>query len=187
MDTPAPTPMEALSALNTRLLEGIAKPLKLDGAAPQGPEIFKSLAASVAQNSERWYELQNRYYQKQLELWSTFTGPKPEAAPAKVVEPDPGDRRFKSAEWQQPYFDFLAQSYLLNSKFLNELVDNAQLEPAAKKKLAFAARQYIDAASPANFPWSNPEALKLAAETKGESITQGMRNLAADMERVWCP
>ena len=183
MDTPSPTPMEALTALNTRLLEGIAKPLKLDGAAPQTPEIFKSLAASVAQNSERWHELQNRYYQKQLELWSSFAGPRPQAAPAKVVEPDPGDRRFKSAEWQQPYFNFLAQSYLLNSKFLNEVVDNAQLEPAAKKKLAFAARQYIDAASPANFPWSNPEALKLAAETKGESVTQGMRNLAADMDK----
>ena len=62
-------------------------------------------------------------------------------------------------------------------------MDNAKLEPHAKKKLEFFTRQFIDAMSPANYPWTNPEALKLAAETEGESLSRGMRNLAADLEK----
>jgi polyhydroxyalkanoate synthase len=175
--------MEALAAFNQRLLEQVVKPLAGDGAAPNTPEVLQSLAAGLAQNSQRWLEIQNGYYQKQLELWNRFTSTKPDAPPPKIVEAEPGDRRFRAPEWQQPYFSFLAQSYLLNARWLTDLVDAAQLEPLAKKKLTFYARQYIDAISPANFPWSNPEALKLAAETQGDSVTRGLRNLAGDLER----
>lgn len=180
---PTTSPMEALAALNRQLLEGIAKPLTEGGAPLRTPEMLQSLAAGVAHDTQRWSDIQSRYYQKHLELWSKFAAPAQDAKPPAVVEPDPGDRRFNSPEWQQPYFSLLAQSYLLNARMLNELVEGAQLEPHAKKKLTFFARQYIDALSPANFPWSNPEALKLAAETKGESLTQGLRNLAADMDK----
>ncbi len=183
MDTPTPSPMEALAALNARLLEQITKPLTRDGTPPATPEIMKSLAAGVAENTQRWLDIQTRYYQKHLELWSKLAAPTGTPEPAKVVTPDPGDRRFSAPEWNEPYFNFLAQSYLLNAKLVGELVEGAQLEPHAKRKLTFAARQYIDALSPANFPWSNPEAIKLAAETKGESVTQGMRNLAGDMDK----
>src|SRR5215217_352217 len=98
MDAPNPSPMEALTALNTRLLEEIAKPLKRDGATPDAPEIFKSMAASVAADTQRWAEIQNRYYQKQLELWAKFVPLTPDTKPVKVVEPEPTDRRFKSPE-----------------------------------------------------------------------------------------
>jgi polyhydroxyalkanoate synthase len=182
-----PTPpgaMEALAEFNRRLLENVMKPMTRDGVAPAAPEMLQSLAAGLAQNSQHWLEIQKRYYEKQLALWSSFaTAPSPDATPAKVVEPEPGDRRFRGAEWQQPYFSFVAQSYLLNARWLSELVEAAELEPHAKKKLTFFARQYIDAVSPANFPWSNPEALKLAADTQGESLTRGLKNLTADMDR----
>ena len=183
MNTPADSPMEALAQFNRRLLEQVFKPLSRDGAAPNTPEIMQSLTAGIAQDTQRWAEIQNGYYKKQLELWSTFASASPGSAAPKVVEPEPGDRRFRAPEWQQPFFNFLAQSYLLNARWLNDLVQNAQLEPQAKKKLAFYARQYIDAASPANFPWSNPEALKLAADSKGDSVSRGLRNLAGDLER----
>ena len=183
MDPRNNSPMEALAAFNQRLLEQVVKPLSRDGAALNTPEIMQSLTAGLAQDTQRWLGIQNAYYQKQLELWTSFTSQKPDAAPPKIVEAEPGDRRFRAPEWQQPYFSFLAQSYLLNAKWLTELVESAQLEPQAKKRLAFYARQYIDASSPANFPWSNPEALKLAADTQGDSVTQGLRNLAGDLER----
>jgi polyhydroxyalkanoate synthase len=176
--------MDAIAQFNRRLLENVMKPMTRDGIAPASPEMMQSLAAGLAQNSQRWLEIQKRYYEKQLALWSSFaTTPSPDATPAKVVEPEPGDRRFRGAEWQQPYFSFVAQSYLLSARWLSELVDAAELEPHAKKKLTFFARQYIDAVSPANFPWSNPEALKLAADTQGESLTRGLKNLSADMDR----
>jgi polyhydroxyalkanoate synthase len=175
--------MEALAEFNRQLLENVVKPITRDGTVPAAPEMLKSLAAGVAHDTQRWLEIQNRFYEKQLELWSSIASQRPETPPAKVIEAEPGDRRFRAPEWQQPYFSFVKQSYLLNAQWLNELVEAAQLEPHAKKKLAFFARQYIDAISPANFPWSNPEALKLAAETQGESLTQGLRNLAGDMDR----
>ncbi|HZN25628.1 MAG TPA: class I poly(R)-hydroxyalkanoic acid synthase, partial [Burkholderiales bacterium] len=177
------SPTEALAAFNRRLLEQVMKPFSRDGTAPSSPEVVQSLAASIAKDSQHWLDIQNRYYQKQLELWTAFTSRGADAAPPKVVEPEAGDRRFRAPEWQQPYFNFLAQSYLLNARWLTEFIESAQLEPQAKKKLSFYAKQYIDAISPANFPWSNPEALKLAAETQGESLAQGLRNLAGDIER----
>ncbi|HXF65654.1 MAG TPA: class I poly(R)-hydroxyalkanoic acid synthase, partial [Burkholderiales bacterium] len=101
-----------------------------------------------------------------------------------VVEPDPGDRRFRAPEWrEQRYFDYLAQSYLLAARWLNEIARQAKLEPHAKRKLEFMVRQFADSVSPANFPWSNPEALKLAAESGGDSLARGLRNLAADLQR----
>jgi polyhydroxyalkanoate synthase len=177
------SPTEALAAFNRSLLKQVMKPFAQDGRPPSSPEMLQSLTASIAKDSQRWLDIQNRYYQKQLELWSAFTSSAPDAALPKVVEPMPGDRRFRAPEWQQPYFNFLAQSYLLNARWLTEVIESTQLEPQAKKKLSFYARQYIDAISPANFPWSNPEALKLAAETQGESLTRGLQNLAGDIER----
>ena len=171
-----------LAAFNQRLLEQVLKPLAREGASPSTSDVIQSLTAGMAQDQQRWLEIQNRYYQKQLELWTRFASAAPDAGPAKVVEPEPGDRRFRAPEWQQPYFSFLAQSYLLNAKWLSELVENVQLDPQSKRKLSFYARQYIDAVSPSNFPWSNPEALKLASETQGESVSKGLRNLAADIE-----
>ena len=183
MDTAGKSPIEALAEFNRQLLENVVKPITRDGVTPGVPEMLKSLTAGFAQDTQRWTEIQNRYYQKQLELWSSVASKGPDATLVKVIEPEPGDRRFRGAEWQQPYFNFVTQSYLLGARWLNEIVESAQLEPHAKKKLAFFARQYIDAMSPSNFPWSNPEALKLAAETQGESLSQGLRNLAGDMDR----
>jgi polyhydroxyalkanoate synthase len=182
MDTANKSPMEALAEFNRQLLLNVVKPLSRDSPVPGVPEFMQSLTAGVAQDAQRWFDIQNHYYQKQLELWTAFKAQPSDKPPSKIVEPEPGDRRFRAPEWQQPYFSFIAQSYLLNARWLNEMVESAQLEPHAKKKLAFFARQYIDAISPANFAWSNPEALKLAAETKGDSLTQGLRNLAGDMD-----
>ena len=42
---------------------------------------------------------------------------------APVITPEKGDRRFSAPEWQQlPFFDYLKQAYLLNSRWLAEVV-----------------------------------------------------------------
>jgi polyhydroxyalkanoate synthase subunit PhaC len=171
---------KSIEALNRKLMDGIVKPLDLD-ATLNVSEMIKSLTAGLAQESERWLEIQNRYYRRQLELWAAYAGPRPGQPSAAA---DPPDRRFRAEEWRnQPYFDYLAQSYLLTGRWLREIVDTAKLEPLSKRKLEFFTRQFVDAMSPANFAWSNPEALKLAAETEGESLARGLRNLAADLDK----
>ena len=174
--------IEAFSTFNRKLFESMLKPLS-DGSAPGISEILKSLAADAVHDSSRWFEIHNRYYRKQLELWESITAAAAGRAPAPVVAPEPGDRRFRSSEWREPYFDYLVQSYLLRAHWLQEIVASARLEPRARKKLDFFVRQTMYAMSPANFPWSNPEALKLAFETGGESLTRGLRNLAADLDK----
>src|SRR5262245_37024931 len=94
-----------------------------------------------------------------------------------------GDRRFKGADWQIPGYDLLKQSYLSGAKLLNDLVDTAAVDDRTRMHLRFFARQYIDAMSPANFAATNPEAIRLAIETKGESLAAGLRNLIDDMQR----
>ena len=42
---------------------------------------------------------------------------------------------------------------------------------------------YVDAMAPSNFAATNPEFIKTALETKGESITAGIRNMLADLEK----
>ncbi len=147
-------------------------------------ELVRSLAAGLAQDVERLAELQSRHYRKRLELWAAYALPRSGERAQPVIEPDPSDRRFRAPDWKaQPFFDYTAQSYLLAGQWLRELVDAAKLEPRVKRKLEFFTRQYVDAMSPANFPWSNPEALKLAAETDGKSVKRGMQNLAADLDK----
>jgi len=176
-----PEAIRQIETLNRRLIEGVAQPLGLDSSL-DAPALFKALAADFARDPERWRELYARYYQMQLELWRAYAL-RPET-PKAVIEPDPADKRFRGPEWKKaPYFDYLVQSYLLCAHWMKEIAENVTLEDHAKRKLAFFSRQLADAMSPANFPWSNPEALKLAFETDGASIRSGLTNLAADLEK----
>ena len=94
------------------------------------------------------------------------------------------DRRFASREWRkQPYFALLRDAYLLYSDYLRELADLAQTDAIGKKRLNFLVRQYLDAIAPTNFLATNPEAIKLALDSGGASLAQGLANLAADAQR----
>ena len=55
---------------------------------------------------------------------------------------------------------------------------------APKERIQFLTRQYVDAMAPSNFAATNPEFLKTAVETKGESITRGIQNLLKDLEKA---
>src|SRR5262249_50041895 len=62
------------------------------------------------------------------------------------VQPGRGDRRFKDDAWAQtPYYDLLKQSYLLGSRQMNDLVEQAQVDERTRLQLKFYARQFIDA------------------------------------------
>jgi polyhydroxyalkanoate synthase len=172
---------EPLEAFNRQILNSLARPLDLDGRLDMA-EILRAWMAGYAHDSGRWLDIQNRYYRKRLELWAAYA--QPGEPPPPVVESASADRRFRAPEWRQSsYFDYLAQSYLLTAQWLREIVDATPADSQVKRKLEFYTRQFVDAVSPANFPWSNPEAMKLAADTDGESVARGLRNLAADLDR----
>ena len=72
MHTAASSPLEALAAFNRQLLEHVVKPFAADGKAPDSTEMMRALASSLAGNSQRWTQIQSRYYEQQLTLWRSF-------------------------------------------------------------------------------------------------------------------
>ncbi len=176
---------DGLSAASRHFIESIIGSLSPANRADSS-EILRALTASLQADTERCAEMQQRYYRQHLELWMNLAraGDGAAAPAAPVAAPDKGDRRFHAPEWQTlPYFDYLKQAYLINSRWLTDLVETAQLAPPAKNKLRFFTRQLIDAAAPANFAPTNPEVIKLAAATKGESLARGLEHLSADAKK----
>ena len=70
-----------------------------------------------------------------------------------------------------------------NSKLTSDAIDRANLDPAQRQQLEFYTRLMTEAWSPANFPMTNPEAIKTAVETRGASVVSGMRQLTEDMSK----
>jgi len=130
--------------------------------------------------------LQARYQQEHFALWQSALARQAgfDTPAASSAQRGMGDRRFAAAAWRtNPYFDYLRRSYLLNAQFLTEVVETLELEQSARERLRFVTRQFVDAMSPANFAATNPEALELALETRGESLSAGLRNLTGDVEK----
>ncbi len=135
--------------------------------------MMQDVGASV--KPEAMEQLKNQYLQDFGDLWQEFLSGK---------SPDVADRRFTSSAWQgNPMSSFNAASYLLNAKFLNAMVDTVDSSAQQKQKIRFAVQQIIDAMSPANFLATNPEAQQKLIETKGESLTKGLANMLADMNK----
>ncbi len=175
---------DGLSAAGRQFIENVVSSLSPAQRADSA-EIMRALTAGAQTDDGRYAELQQRYYRQHLELWMNLARAGDGAAPiAPIAVPDKADRRFHAPEWQTlPYFDYLKQAYLINSRWLADMVENAQLPEPAKHKLRFFTRQVIDAAAPANFAPTNPEVIKLAAATNGESLARGLEHLSADAKK----
>lgn len=119
--------------------------------------------------------LQQDYTREFGELWQSVLAAK---TPAIT------DRRLSAPAWQEhPYFAFQAAAYQLNSRFLLALADAVKGTEKVRHKLRFAVQQMIDAMSPANFLATNPVAQQKILETRGESLTQGIAQLLADLQK----
>jgi len=125
-------------------------------------------------------DLQKMYWSQIMGFWKGIL-PNSSAAGA---QPSSRDRRFQDEAWHHsPYYALLKQSYLLASKQLAEIVDQAQVDDKSKLQLRFYARQFIDAMSPSNFPATNPEVIRTAIRTRSASLTTGMQNLIEDLQK----
>jgi polyhydroxyalkanoate synthase len=149
---------------------------------PADSEFARSLQALGVADPSRFAALQARYLEAHAGLLrQALGGARGDAEAAGAA--DPGDRRFSSAEWRRPWFDYLRRSYLINSQFMADWVDALEVEPHAKERLRFVSRQFADAMSPANFAATNPEVLKLALESQGASLARGVRHLIEDVHK----
>ncbi len=93
------------------------------------------------------------------------------------------DKRFAADEWKIPYFNFIKQNYLLTEQLAERIISQIEIGDKARKKMEFYNQHFMDLFSPANFLATNPEALKLAMDTKGQSLVDGFKNLVKDIEK----
>ena len=144
-------------------------------------DAYRAWIEAVSAKPEALVDLQGRYMQEQAKLW--MHSMEAAAAPAEGTAPA-GDKRFSAPEWDSlPEFRYFRDSYLLTSRMMMQAVEDAGMETDAKQRMRFFMRQYLDAAAPSNYLATNPEALKEAMETGGESLQEGMKNLLADIDK----
>jgi polyhydroxyalkanoate synthase len=166
---------------------------KTHSAAPSLPDSGESARAFGSSVGEVWKamsglslplptlnQLQGDYVKQATELWNqnlqTLKVDGKAAAPA--------DRRFAAQDWLgNPAAAYMAQMYLLNARTLLQMAESVEGDEKTRQRIRFAVQQWIDAASPSNYLALNPEAQRKALETKGESISQGLRHLWNDIQQ----
>lgn len=164
--------------------------VRLSPTVPEGYDPIAHLAdawadwakAVAATDPVEIARLQRQYWADALKLWSGILAGKPEEIPETANHQD---RRFRAEAWSEaPVFDLVRRSYLLASHYINEGVARLEgLDEKTRDQLRFQTKQFIDAMSPANFAALNPEVLKRAQETNGESLLTGLENMLADLSR----
>lgn len=141
------------------------KPTQAGGANPQKILTPEQWRAAFQAASQRW-----------ADEWR-------EALTAET-HPSQGDKRFSADVWQTlPSYRALADAYVTTSRVMLSAVDHTNLSEDEKKRTRFFMKQYLDAIAPSNFFATNPEAIKLAIETNGESLRQGVVNFKSDMQK----
>lgn len=148
---------------------------------------YEHFATKILVDPQEMVKFQNNYLRfldKQQKLF-TETLTRQDGKPSKpIIEPKSDDKRFKASEWKdEPVFDYIKQSYLLVSELMRNVIDDSEIDEKKKRKLLFFANHHIDAFSPSNFAATNPEVIKKAKETNGESLKEGFLNLLADIEK----
>jgi polyhydroxyalkanoate synthase len=172
---------QKLAAAHTKFAEAMGG----EGASRQVmsgfAEAYRAWLEALSAKPETMLDLQGRYMQEQMALWMKSIQPD-DANPGSP--PEAGDKRFSAPEWNElPVFRYFRDSYLLTSKMMMQAVEEASLDTPTKQRMRFFMRQYLDAAAPSNYLMTNPEALKAAIESGGETLQEGMKNLLGDMER----
>ena len=132
---------------------------------------------ALSKNPARMMEMQWSWWQGQIQIYQNVLMRSVAKDVAPFIQPESGDRRFNSPLWQEhPNFDLLSQSYLLFSQLVQNMVDVVEGVPdKVRYRIHFFTRQMINALSPSNFLWTNPEVIQQTVAEQGENLVRGMQ------------
>ncbi len=146
---------------------------------------FLDMMTKMMADPVKLAEAQRKLLQDNMQLWEATARRMLGQAGEPVAEPAPGDRRFKHQAWNEKlFFDYLKQSYLLTSRWIQSVVGDVEgLDQKDKHKVDFYTRQFLSAVAPSNFVITNPAVLRQTTESGGENLLKGLENLLEDLER----
>lgn len=154
--------------------------------APRMGQLFAEFAKHYSSNPQEFASISLDFWQRHINLWQASLKKLSDSDDTSpVIEPKKGDRRFGDDEWRDnPLFDFMKQSYLITSQWVDDVIQQTpDINEATRQKTSFYAAQISNALSPSNFLFTNPAVLRKTLETNGENLISGMQNLAKDIER----
>lgn len=133
----------------------------------------QELAEALTKVSSSLWDLQWHSWRRLLGLPST-----------DPLKPHADDTRFADPVWaESPTWDLVKQWYLVLTHHMQDMLyDTPGLSQAERRRAAFWWRNWLNAVAPTNFLLTNPVAMRLAVETRGESLSKGFRNFLADLE-----
>ncbi|EEG09898.1 PHA/PHB synthase family protein [Pseudogulbenkiania ferrooxidans] len=131
----------------------------------------QELAERLTRLSSDLWQLQRHSWQRQLGL-----------ADADPIPAKADDARFADPIWSDsPAWDLVKEWYLAYTHHTQDMLyDTPGLADKERRRAAFWWRNWLNAAAPTNYLWSNPVALRKALESHGESLVQGFQNFLAD-------
>src|SRR6266705_1304275 len=141
--------------------------------------------AAITNPAHAWINYSN-FVQQYTELMAAtalkFSGQEQNVEP--VITPEKGDKRFSAPDWQQnPIFDALKQSYLLAATTLLKTAAEIEgLDERQQRKLMFYLRQFLDAISPTNVLFTNPQVIHETITSGGQNLVKGMEHLLRDLK-----
>ena len=101
------------------------------------------------------------------------------------VEPLAQDKRFRADAWQQPPFNIVYQSFLLQQQWWHNAVTGIPgMSKLNQRRMDFMIRQRLDMLSPSNFIATNPELIERTWREAGMNLVRGWSNLLEDWERT---
>ncbi len=147
--------------------------------------LFQDLYGRLMADPAQLVQAQMAFWQDYMALMQNQTLRMMGVESEPVREPAKGDKRFAHESWEDnPFFDFIKQSYLLTADYLHHTVDTVEgLDEKTRRKIDFYTRQFVSATSPSNFLATNPEVLEKTIETRGQNLLDGLNKLLEDLER----
>jgi polyhydroxyalkanoate synthase subunit PhaC len=180
--------MEEGGKVMSGLLEranGKLSPMSAASDLAEATKLFSEIAQHWIADPGKLVEAQSELVRDFLQLGQASVQRLMGGEALPVVEPEPGDNRFKDPDWSaNPYFDFWKQSYLITTRWFEDLLQRTEgLDERTRQRAEFYLKQVASALSPSNFPLTNPEVLRETFASSGTNLVQGMTNLVHDMEK----
>lgn len=148
-------------------------------------KLSQLLSKGVKVDTAMLFNKQMAFMNQQAELWQSATKALLGTKVDPVVSEERNDKRFNDSEWSEnPVYNYLKQSYLLNSNMMQEMVNSLHFDdPKAEEQIKFYTRQYINSVSPTNHALTNPEVCRDILESKGENLIKGLQNFMQDLQQ----